>query len=189
MEGDLLGDRRLHLGERRRRGRRRGERFRRDRIRYGTHTPSAKPSLTIPPRRAPAGRAAVRAVGLPALGAASCSRARRAPRPHRRAPAAEHPDPSATSTPTESSVHPPAAPDRGLDSRGQDRHRDPRRARSPMRSPRRPGSDHPGLHLLRRLRFYVVTGLHGDDDVGGSSGREFVRSQRSGSGDDTRALP
>ena len=36
-----------------------------------------------------------------------------------------------------------------LDSRCADRHRHPRRERFPKHSPRGPGSDHPGLHLLR----------------------------------------
>jgi hypothetical protein len=88
------------------------------------------------------------------LASRRCARRRSPEHGAQRAPTEAH-APQNTFT----SLHPPQRPNRpstasrspeGLDSRGVRRHREPRRARSPMRPPRRPGSDHPGLHLLRR---------------------------------------
>jgi hypothetical protein len=87
--------------------------------------------------------------------AAPFPRARGATRPHRGARAAEHLDLLAPATTPESPVQPLPG---GLDSRGFQRHREPRRARSPMRSPEGSGlitraftfSDH---RLLRRHRM------------------------------------
>ena len=135
-------------------------------------TSGPKPRLPRPTRRAPPRGPAVRrgsppdAAPTPALG-----RAPPAPRPHRRATAAEHQHLDATAAPPESSVHPTAAPLRrgwtpeALDGTVTHGGRVLRRARHEG-----PGLIDPGLHLLRRASFYVVTALDGDDDAGALMG-------------------
>ena len=80
----------------------------------------------------------------------------------------------------------PPLPTERLDSRGVRRHRDPRRARSPMRSPRRPGCSDPGLHLLRTQRSTSSTPPMAMTQRRRSPGGGFVRSQRRESGVDKR---
>lgn len=127
----------------------------------GRGDPCVEIASVTPPRRAARKRACrsrpdARPRGdRPYVRLASRCRARRRSPAHgaQRAPTEAH-APQKTLT----FSHPPQRPNRpstasrspeGLDSRGFRRHREPRQARSPMRSPRRLGSDHPGLHLLR----------------------------------------
>ncbi len=105
----LLGARRLQHGGRRQRGRRRRPFFRRDHVRYIRLAAPTKARLPPPARRPPAWRTPVQAVGHAMLRPSQRPRAVRAPRPQRRAPAAEHLDLRATHAPSKSPVHPKAA--------------------------------------------------------------------------------
>lgn len=166
MGRKILGERRLHHGARRQRGRRRARFFCRERIRYAPTIPTMpRPKARLPllPRRASELGTAVLLVGHAVLPTPMAGRAVLATRPHRSASAAEDLHRPTALAPSKSSVHSRPPLKKRLDARCVQRHRGPRRVRLFDALATKARVFRPGPSPTPTCSSYPVDVFHGDD--------------------------
>ena len=166
MGRKILGERRLHHGARRQRGRRRARFFCRERIRYAPKIPTMpRPKARLPllPRRASELGTAVLLVGHAVLPTPMAGRAALATRPHRSASAAEDLHRPTALAPSKSSVHSRPPLKKRLDARCVRRHRGPRRVRLFDALATKARVFRPGPSPTPTCSSYPVDALHSDD--------------------------